>query len=98
MRKWSGSLKHARLRRIGHVTINCSTVDKQTSRKQINKNQTDGWGYTNKELDSKALLQCTTKKEGIKSYNINPTVMHSNKSIINYFLPSPCQEADKKTS
>ena len=65
---------------------------------QINKKQAHGWEYSNNELYTEVRSQCNTKTEGIQSVNTNPTDIDNNNSKINYFLPGPYQEADRRLS
>ena len=73
-------------------------MNTQTSSGQINKRLTGSWSYTNKEKDAETELQCITNTQGIKNGNTNPVVKDNNNSEINYFLPSPCQEVERRMS
>ena len=80
------------------LIINCNTIDMQRSGEQISRKEAGKLGCTNKIQSAEAQTQCNANTDGILSDNTNPVLTDDNNDRTNYFLPSPNQDADRRTN
>ena len=77
------------------LIINYNTIDLQTSSKQTSSKHTNESDCTHKIQYADAQRQCHANTDGITNGN-NPKVADNTNNKINYFLPGPSQEADRR--